>query len=147
MKSYRNILVPVDGSAPSWRATREAIALARRLKARITGLHVVALYAVKRRQGRRSPDFLANFEVRAKKKAGKIFSRLEAACRAARVRCDCRTVWDPLAADAIARFATERRCELIVMGSHGENGMRRVLMGSIARAVIARSRVPVLVCR
>ena len=147
MKACRKILVPVDGSAPSWHAARQAISLARQLKARVTGLHVVGLYKVKPRRGRRPPDFLAKFEAQAKKKAGKIFSRLEAACRAARVRCDCHTVWDPLAADAIARFARTRRCDLIVMGSHGENDMRRVLMGSIARAVIARSRVPVVVCR
>ena len=146
-KSYRNILVPLDASAPSWRAAREAISLARQLKARITGLHVVGLYPARSRGGRRPPDFLAAFEKRARRKAERIFSRLESASRAARIRCRCHTVWDPLAADAIARFAKARRCDLIVMGSHGDDGMRRVLMGSIARAVIARSRVPVVVCR
>jgi nucleotide-binding universal stress UspA family protein len=32
------------------------------------------------------------------------------------------------------------------MASHGRQGMQRVLMGSVTRAVFARSRIPVVVC-
>lgn len=146
-KAYRTLLLPVDGSAPSRRAAAEAIALARRLKARIVAVHVAPLYESRSPGNRRRSDFLAAFEKKVEEKAHRIFFRLQQQCRRARIDCRCHLVWDPLAADAIARFAKARHCDLIVMGSHGDDGMRRVLVGSIARAVIARSRLPVLVCR
>lgn len=146
-KAYRTILLPVDGSAPSRHAAAEAIDLARRLEARIVAVHIAPLYESRSQEKRRRSYFLAAFEKKVEGKARRIFSRLQQRCRRARIDCSCHLVWDPLAADAIARFAKRKRCNLIVMGSHGDDGMRRVLMGSIARAVIARSRVPVVVCR
>src|SRR5689334_793312 len=38
---YRHLLLPTDGSAPSMRATRLAIRLAKGWRARITALHVI----------------------------------------------------------------------------------------------------------
>jgi nucleotide-binding universal stress UspA family protein len=146
-RSYRTILLPVDGSVPSRRAAIEAIALARRLGARIIALHVAPLYEIRSRRTRRSAEFLDVFEKKVKKKAEGMFSSLARQCRSARIDCRCHLVWDPITGRAIARFAQRHRCGLIVMGSHGESGMRHILMGSIARAVIARSRVPVMVCR
>ncbi len=146
-RSYRAILLPVDGSAPSRRAAGEAIALARKLEARILAVHVAPLYEMRSRRTRRSAEFLNAFEKTVRRKADKLFSRLARQCRSARIDCRCHLLWDPVTAAAIARFAKRQRCGLIVMGSHGEGGMRRVLMGSIARALIACSPVPVVVCR
>jgi nucleotide-binding universal stress UspA family protein len=146
-RSYRTILLPLDGSAPSRRAAAEAIALARRLEARIVAVHVGPLYEIRSRRTRRSAELLDAFEKKTRRKAEKLFSRLARQCRSARIGCRCRLLWDPITAAAIARFAKRQRCGLIVMGSHGEGGMRRVLMGSIAQAVIAASPVPVVVCR
>src|SRR5262245_45199111 len=47
-------------------------------------------------------------------------------------------------AEEIVRFAEEARCELIVMGTHGRSGFRRLLMGSVAEAVVRRAKCPVL---
>lgn len=145
---YRNILVPVDGSAPAGRAIREAIQLARQLKARITAVHVITpfeavVYA------RKLPRSLSreDFEQRAKKTAAAMLSRAQQACRAGRVPSHACTLWDTLAADAIVRAARLKRCDLIVMATHGRHGMERVLMGSVTRAVLAQSRIPVVVCR
>jgi nucleotide-binding universal stress UspA family protein len=44
----------------------------------------------------------------------------------------------------IAEFAQEENCELIVMGTHGRTGFRRLVMGSIAEAVVRRAACPVL---
>jgi nucleotide-binding universal stress UspA family protein len=50
-------------------------------------------------------------------------------------------------AEEIVRFADEARCELIVMGTHGRTGFKRLLMGSVAEAVIRRAKCPVLTYR
>lgn len=47
-------------------------------------------------------------------------------------------------ATAIARVAEEEGAELIVMGTHGRTGLLRLLMGSVAEAVVRRAPCPVL---
>lgn len=48
---------------------------------------------------------------------------------------------------AITEFADEHDVDHIVMGSHGRSGVSRILLGSVAEAVIRRSPVPVTVVR
>jgi nucleotide-binding universal stress UspA family protein len=50
-------------------------------------------------------------------------------------------------ANAIVRTATERQCDLIVMGSHGHSGFKRWLMGSVAEKVVRKAPCPVLVVK
>ena len=46
--------------------------------------------------------------------------------------------------DQIVAFAKENNIDLIVMGTHGRTGLGRVVMGSVAEAVIRKSECPVL---
>jgi universal stress protein A len=50
-------------------------------------------------------------------------------------------------ASAITRLAKEESVELIVMGTHGRTGLMRLLMGSVAEAVVRRAPCPVLTLR
>lgn len=50
-------------------------------------------------------------------------------------------------AQRIARQAVADRCDLIVMGAHGRNARRGLLLGSVSRAVLASSATPVLLLR
>jgi universal stress protein A len=45
---------------------------------------------------------------------------------------------------ALARLADEENVDLIVMATHGRTGFRRILMGSVAEAVVRRANCPVL---
>jgi universal stress protein A len=47
-------------------------------------------------------------------------------------------------ADDIARVAEEGGVDLIVIGTHGRTGLKRVLMGSVAEAVMRHAGCPVL---
>jgi nucleotide-binding universal stress UspA family protein len=51
----------------------------------------------------------------------------------------------PVVADGIVTEAETRKADVIVIGSHGRTGLAHVMMGSVAEAVIRRSRIPVLV--
>jgi nucleotide-binding universal stress UspA family protein len=44
----------------------------------------------------------------------------------------------------IVRLAKEEDVDLIVMGTHGRTGLRRMLMGSVAEAVVRHAECPVL---
>lgn len=60
-----------------------------------------------------------------------------------KVRCEHRLVMgDP--AEEIVRLADEEHVELIVMATHGRSGLTRMLMGSVAEAVVRRAKCPVL---
>jgi universal stress protein A len=48
-------------------------------------------------------------------------------------------------ADAIVRLAEEEDVDLIVLGSHGRTGLTRLLMGSVAEAIVRKAHCPVLV--
>jgi len=50
-------------------------------------------------------------------------------------------------AQTIVEYVTEHDIDAIVMGSHGREGFSRVLLGSVAEAVVRRSPVPVTVVR
>ena len=50
-------------------------------------------------------------------------------------------------ANEIVRAATEMKCDLIVIGSSGHTGLRRLLMGSVAEPVIRRAPCPALVVK
>ena len=53
----------------------------------------------------------------------------------------------PKAAEAIIERARALDADAIVMGTHGRSGLRRVLMGSVAEAVLLASPVPVFLVR
>jgi nucleotide-binding universal stress UspA family protein len=47
-------------------------------------------------------------------------------------------------ADAIVKFAEQTQADFIVMGTHGRTGLSRVLMGSVAEAVVRQAPCPLL---
>lgn len=51
------------------------------------------------------------------------------------------------AAEAIAHAASNRQCQLIVIGSHGRTALQRLVFGSVVTRLITLSPVPVLVCK
>jgi nucleotide-binding universal stress UspA family protein len=51
-------------------------------------------------------------------------------------------VGDP--AEAIIQLAEADNVDMIVMGTHGRTGLTRLLMGSVAEAVVRRAKCPVL---
>lgn len=47
-------------------------------------------------------------------------------------------------ADRIIHYAKEYDVDLIVIGTHGRTGLKRIVMGSVAEAVVRRAECPVL---
>jgi nucleotide-binding universal stress UspA family protein len=48
-------------------------------------------------------------------------------------------------AEDLLQIAADVRADLVVVGTHGRTGLRRVLLGSVAEAVMRQATVPVLV--
>ena len=50
-------------------------------------------------------------------------------------------------ADQIVKFVKEEQADLIVLGTHGRTGVKRLLLGSVAEAIVRRAPCPVLVMK
>lgn len=50
-------------------------------------------------------------------------------------------------AEAIVRTAESEHCDMIVIGTHGRRGLTRLLMGSVAEAVVRGATCPVLTAK
>jgi universal stress protein A len=50
-------------------------------------------------------------------------------------------------AEAILRTAKSEGVDMIVMGTHGRRGITRLLMGSVAEAIVRRAECPVLILK
>jgi nucleotide-binding universal stress UspA family protein len=65
----------------------------------------------------------------------------------ARERVKCHVRVGPAPADEVVAFARELDADLIVVGTHGRRGVKRLLLGSVAEAIARRAACPVLVVR
>jgi len=72
---------------------------------------------------------------------------VSAAAKSAGVACDILHVEHEHVYQAIIEAATARKCDLIVMSSHGRRGVSAVVLGSETVKVLTHSKIPVLVYR
>jgi len=78
-----------------------------------------------------------------------ILNEAVASARKQGVAADTETVESPMGpvGAAIAEYAEQWPADLIVIGTHGRRGIRRLVMGSDAEYVVRTTRVPVLLVR
>ena len=79
--------------------------------------------------------------------AAKVLSTVSTAANSAGVACDVLHVEHEQVYQAIIDAAEARRCDLIVMASHGRRGVSAVVLGSETVKVLTHSKIPVLVYR
>lgn len=146
---FKNILVPIDGSALSRNAARRAVELAGATGATITALHVAPSYKFEIYADYIPPDFMlpADYAQKAKKVSQRYLDAIRKIGDAAGVKVVTHHVLSDFPADAIVKAAGKYRCDSIVMGSHGRSGVSKLLLGSQTQKVLASAKVPVVVIR
>ena len=146
---YSHILVPTDGSRLSDKAVKEAVMLAKAGNAKVLLFHVVAPYQMPvYAEGMTIPSLPRTAALKASaRRAGRILVAAEKKVRAAKVAVGKAWAISGAPHDAIVEMARKRRCDLIVMASHGRTGLSKFLLGSETQAVLAMVKVPVLVVR
>ena len=147
---FKHILVPTDGSKLSARAVRAACALARNSGAKITGVYVIPPWVPQ--MAAEGMVYIADLGPRRHKElmdraAKKALAAVSAAARAAGVRCAGASPLADQPWEGILKTARAKRCDLIVMASHGRRGLAGLLLGSETTKVLTHSKIPVLVCR
>ncbi len=148
MASIKTILWPTDASKSALKALEKAVLLARQFGAKIHALQVVQRVPTMAEiglAGATVPAFdLPLYE-----------HQLVEAAREALVKTVAGNVPDELAAEihvktgtakmVIVDFARDNDVDLIVMATHGRQGLSHLMLGSVAESVIRQAPVPTLV--
>lgn len=140
MEGYKHILIPLDGSECSERALMEAERLQEAFGARLTLLYVVS-----------DPDFDCTMGNPVTASASVRRDCAEAEKYLARCAEEYPGTAEPqvvvgCVASSILQAAEKLECDLIVMGSQGLGSpLRRFLVGSVAKNILANATVPVLI--
>lgn len=132
MIQLSKILCPTDYSEASEKAVRYAIELARRVDAQVRILHIVST------DGTADSDEYPYMP--------DSFSRMLMAEHKKGLQADVK-VLKGSPADTIVLQTDTWHADLIVMGSKGLSGLKRLMMGSVAEAVFRTAPVPVLIVR
>ena len=147
---FTNILVPTDGGPLSRKAARAAVELAKSVKAKVTSIHVTPpFHVVVSADFYVPPDLLSaeNYDTAVAKSAAKALAEAEKLCKEAGVPWEGMHVSNDVTYEAIIAAARRKRCDLILMASHGRRGVAAVVLGSETNKVLTHSKVPVLVYR
>ena len=147
MSVYRKILVPIDGSPTSNRGLVEAMALARNQGATLRLVHVLDELILG--PGAEAVVYLGNTVDLLREAGEQIVAKAEAAAQASGLESESVILETTggRAADAIVAEAKAWGADLIVLGTHGRRGARRLVMGSDAEEIVRTTPVPVLLVR
>jgi nucleotide-binding universal stress UspA family protein len=141
---YEKILVPVDGSPTAKLGVREAVRVARSHHCQIRLVHVVNELAPVR-----GGVYVGDLKVTLRADGEAALKEAQELIRQEGL--DAETVIiggvGGHAGDFIVEHAKTWAADLIVIGTHGRRGLRRLVMGSDAEYVVRMTPVPVLLVR
>ncbi|HEX2406570.1 MAG TPA: universal stress protein [Nitrososphaeraceae archaeon] len=147
--NFKNILVPVDGSEFSIRALEYAVYIVKRFNSKLIALHIVPssirydFFMSKKDHEMNSPfNQVLQF---AYMEAQKWFEEV-------REKIDVEFKTDVVIAEEsivkeIIEYSELENIDLIVIGTRGRTGVKKLLLGSTASGVITYAHCPVLVVR
>lgn len=144
--AFQHILVPVDGSETSYAAVAKAVELAKAFGSKVTVAQVLTLdpyIASEYISAGQTNDLIE----RARVSILKTLDEAKAKFQEQGVAVESRLLEGQVIHREIARAATEMNADLIVMGSHGSTGLKKLFLGSVAQSVLGEGNVPVLIVR
>lgn len=136
--ALKNILLATDGSVYSEYAVKEAIALARSHATRLPVIYVLEVNPEFATEGQK---FVEKLEIEAKDYLDRI--KKEASGEDVELEIIVRRGEETY--KAIVEEAEKRNTDVIVMGTRGRTGIKKLLMGSVAAKVIGHAHCNVLV--
>jgi nucleotide-binding universal stress UspA family protein len=134
----QRILVALDGSRHSDKALEQAISMAKVCNSELFAITVIDLY----------PEILGvapALQERLSKEAREILDRAEERAQQENISCETIVHMGGQPHEYIVREAKKRDADLIVMGTHGRTGLKKLIIGSVAERVIAHAPCAVLV--
>jgi nucleotide-binding universal stress UspA family protein len=145
---FKQILIPLDGSALAEGILEHILALGMLMQAEHILLRIVQPFTLPIGARFPAPTERDAAVTKSRRRAAQAYlSRLARKLRAtgARVRTRVRVADRP--APAILAYARRRSVDLIAMSTHGHGGVRRLVLGSVADKVLRSANAPILLYR
>ncbi len=140
VNKIKKILVPLDGSANSFRGLDVAIHMARENHATITGLYVVGMAKP------RTNEPISSLEKILLDNAQKIMKKAKLrATKKGILFCDRVSYGND--GERIVDIAQKKNFDLIVIGSRGMRAAKEIFLGSTSNYVLHKSKKPVLIVK
>jgi nucleotide-binding universal stress UspA family protein len=149
----KRILIPTDGSENAARAASVAIEYARKFEAEVFVLHVIAIPArtlalVEGGMGSLESSETREYFELARQKAKTIVDGVVKSAEARDVNATGLIIEHAFTVvETIVDQATNYKIDLIVMGTRGLTGFKKLLIGSVSSGVVNHAHCPVLVIR
>lgn len=137
----RRILLPTDLSEAADRALKQAVELAAQHKAKIEILHAVTLERLDSSEVRQALDA---YMARVEKEVFDDLATRSDAIRTRGIEVATVVVRRPYPVEAILDRIRETEPDVVVMGTHGRSGVRKLLLGSVASRIVLEASCPVM---
>ena len=137
--SYKDVLVPTDGSKASKRATEQAVELVKESNGTVHALYVMDMGDDR---FRRNPERHQGDTAATSKKGHKFVNEVEEQAEESGVDCVA-VVKSGIPENEIVEYVHENNVDLVVMGRRGRSDPDKPLIGSTTKRVLGLSDVPV----
>ena len=144
--AYHNILVPVDGSETSHAAVEKAVEFAKAFGSKITVVQALVLdpyIAAEYISASQTNDLIE----RARTSIEESLAAAKAKFNEQGIEVETKLLEGQVIHREIIRAAEELHADLIIIGSHGRTGFKKLFLGSVAQSLLGDSQVPVLIVR
>ena len=150
---FSKILVPIDGSEPSFHAARIASNIADKFQSEIIVLYVVVSpskseYA--NLTGLVTPKQIDMIIENAKEESKNWFKRIEDMVKEenSNIKISMKVILTGVAVyGEVIQYAQQESIDIIVIGTRGRSGIKKLLLGSTASGVVTYANCPVLVTK
>jgi nucleotide-binding universal stress UspA family protein len=153
-QQFSKILVPIDGSEPSFHAVQIANNIAKKFNSEIIVLNVVVCPSKSQYMnltGLVTPKQIDTIIQNAKEEASGWFKRIENMTMKeenSNVKMSTKVILTGVAVyGEIIQYAEQESIDLIVIGTRGSSGFKKLLLGSTASGVVTYAHCPVLVTK
>ena len=141
----KKILVPFDGSGYSEKAFEKAVEIAEKFESELIVMTV--LQSKIPDSAGVSIERLQELQDEQEDQATVMLRKLETEANNKNIPFSIKIIHNPSSSDGIVTFAENSNVDLIVMGSHGGTGFRKIVLGSVANGVVGHAKCPVLITK
>ena len=139
----KKILVPFDGSGYSEKAYEQALEIAEKFESELTVMTVIQS-KISDSSGM-SLTRMQEIQDEEEDVATSMLKKLEYRATVKNIPFSIKIVHNPSSSEAIVGYADGHDIDLVVMGSHGRTGFRKIVLGSVASGVVGHTKCSVLI--
>ena len=144
----KKIVTAYDGSKDSAKAVEVGAELALKFKAELVIVHIYSSPVIAYAGGAGVPAIdMDDLEEAAKEGGQKVLERGVTMARAQGAKARGELLEAASAVQGLVEFSANEKADLVVVGTRGMTGFRKLILGSVSSGVVSHAHCPVLVVR